>query len=309
MELTSKIFVAGSNGMVGSAIQRRLIENGYNNILSPVSSELNLEDTVKVFDYFERHKPEYVFMAAARVGGIHANWTYPVDFLLRNLKIQNNVIEASHNNKIKKLLFLGSSCIYPKLAPQPIKETSLLTGPLENSNHPYAIAKISGIILCQSYHRQFQDNYISAMPTNMYGLNDNYHPENSHVIPGLIRRFHDMKIKGEPVVKVWGTGTPLREFLFADDLAEACLFLMKKYNSPEIINVGSEIEISITDLANEISKAVGFPGKIEFDSSKPDGTPRKVLDCKKIHDLGWKAKTSLQEGLKIAYRDFLSKNP
>lgn len=300
-----KILVAGSRGLVGSALIRQLEQNGFSNILKPTSSELDLRDNLQVRLYFEKHLPDIVFLAAAKVGGIIANSTLPVDFLIDNLKIQNNVIENSHNFKVKKLMFLGSSCIYPKMAQQPMAESELLNGYLESTNKPYAIAKITGIILCQSYAKQFGDRFISVMPTNLYGPNDNYHPEHSHVIPGLIRRFHQAKINNDSEVRVWGTGKPYREFLYSDDLAEACLFLMDTYESSDIINIGTGEEVSISDLAEIIKNAIGYKGQISYDSTKPDGTPRKLLDCSKIHSLGWKHSTPLSIGLKKAYADFL----
>lgn len=305
MELSSKIYVAGHRGMVGSAILRCLQKNGYKNLVFTSKQELDLMDTAQVNRFFEREKPEYVFLAAAKVGGIVANNTYPADFLYDNLMIQNNVIHAAYQYKVKKLLFLGSSCIYPKFAPQPIPEDSLLSGYLEPTNEAYAIAKIAGIKLCQAYHKQYGCNFISAMPTNMYGIGDNYHSENSHVLPALLRRFHEAKVGGKKEVAIWGSGKPLREFMFSDDLAEACYFLMQEYNDPALINVGTGEEITILDLAHLISKTVGYEGKIIFDSTKPDGTPRKLMDSSRLHALGYKHKTTLAEGVKRAYEDFL----
>ena len=308
MEKKSKIFVAGASGLVGSSLVRELQGQGFNNILKPTREELNLNNEGDVKKYFQLHKPEFVFVAAAKVGGIHANSTYPVQFLTDNLRIELNLIESAWEVRSQKLLFLGSSCIYPRLAKQPMLESELLNGPLEPTNSAYAIAKIAGIMLCQSYHRQYGANFISVMPTNLYGLNDNYHPENSHVIPGLIRRIHEAKINNLAEVVVWGTGKPLREFLFADDLANACVFLMKSYNSPEIINVGSEDEIQIGRLAELVAECVGYTGKICLDPTKPDGSPRKKVNCEKIFSLGWRPRVSLKEGLQISYRDFLLKD-
>lgn len=307
MEKNSKIFVAGASGLVGSAICRELKKQGYTNFITASHKELDLTNETQTEDFFKTKKPEYVFLAAAKVGGIHANNTFPADFIQDNLKIETNVISLSHKYDVQKLLFLGSSCIYPKMAPQPIQESSFLSGYLEATNLPYAIAKIAGVVLCQSYYRQYNRKFISAMPTNLYGYNDNYHPDGSHVIPGLIRRFHDCKVSAAPTITIWGTGTPLREFLFSDDLAEACLMLMKNYDAPEIINIGSAQEVSIAELAKLIQEVVGYNGKIVYDNSKPDGTPRKLLDSTKIKSLGWDAKTQLKEGLKIAYSDFLKK--
>lgn len=308
MDKNSKIYIAGHRGLVGSAIDRVLTKNGYNNILRKTHSELDLIDRGKVFNFFEKEKPEWVFLSAAKVGGIYANNTYPVDFLLYNLQIQNNIIEASFKYNVEKLMFLGSSCIYPKECPQPIKEEYLLSGYLESTNRPYALAKIAGIELCDAYNRQYNTNYIAVMPCNLYGINDNYHPENAHVIPMLIRRFHEAKINNLKETTIWGSGTPLREFMFSDDLAEACLYLMENKNHKDIgkfINIGSGKEVTIKELAELIKKVVGFEGNIVLDSSKPDGTMRKLLDVSKINSLGWKYKTELEEGLKIAYNDFL----
>ncbi len=304
-----KIHVAGHNGLVGSAIIRALTAKGYSNILTRDFSELDLCDNNKVFEFFNQEKPDWVFLAAAKVGGIYANSTYPVDFILDNLKIQNNIIEASYLNKVSKLLFLGSSCIYPKLAPQPLKEEYLLSSALEPTNEPYAIAKIAGIKLCSAMNKQHGTNFISAMPTNLYGINDNYHMENAHVIPMLMRRFHEAKLANAPQVTVWGTGTPKREFLFSDDLAEALIFLMENYNAVdigELINIGSGKENTIREIAFLIKEAVGYKGELIFDTSKPDGTPRKLLDVSKLSRLGWQYKTELAAGLKLAYNDFLT---
>lgn len=305
MEKEAKIFVAGHRGMVGSAIVRALEKEGYHHLIKRTSKELDLRDQSKVADFFAEEQPEYVFLAAAKVGGIVANNTYRADFLYENLMIQTNVIHQAYVQNVKKLLFLGSSCIYPKLAPQPLKEDYLLTGTLEPTNEPYAIAKIAGIKMCESYRAQYGCNFISAMPTNLYGVNDNYHPQNSHVLPALIRRFHEAKIAGLNEVSIWGTGSPLREFLYADDLGEACVFLMQNYNEEQFINVGVGEDISIRDLAYLVREIVGYSGELRFDTSKPDGTPRKLMDVDKIHALGWKHKISLQEGIALAYKDFL----
>jgi len=307
MQSTSKIYVAGHRGMVGSAILRSLETKGYTNLVFASSKELDLKDTPAVHEFFKREKPEYVFVAAAKVGGIYANDTYPADFLYDNLMIQNNVIHAAFEHKAKKLLFLGSSCIYPKMAEQPIKEESLLSGYLESTNEAYAIAKIAGIKLCQAYHKQHGSRFISAMPTNMYGYGDNYHPKNSHVLPALLRRFHEAKEANSPEVAIWGSGKPLREFMFSDDLAEACVFLMLNYENPQLINVGTGEEVAILELARLIGETVGYKGKITFDATKPDGTPRKLMDSSKLHALGFRHKVGLKEGLKKTYQDFLSK--
>ena len=308
MDLNSKIYVAGHRGMVGSAILRNLEKKGFRNLVYATSSELDLKDTQKVDRFFEKEKPEYVFVAAAKVGGIYANDTYPADFLYDNLMIQNNVIHAAFVNKVEKLLFLGSSCIYPKLAPQPIKEDSLLSGYLEPTNEAYAIAKIAGIKLCQAYHKQHGRRFISAMPTNMYGYGDNYHPQNSHVLPALLRRFHEAKVDNKPEVAIWGSGKPLREFMFSDDLAEACVFLVENYEDPQLINVGTGEEVSILELAKVIAEVVGYKGKITFDSTKPDGTPRKLMDSSRLHALGYKHKVSLREGIALTYKDYLTRS-
>jgi GDP-L-fucose synthase len=304
MDKQESIFVAGHKGLVGSAIVRALQAQGYQNLLLTSSKELDLRDQAQTFHFFQENQPKYVFLAAAKVGGIIANNTYRADFIYENLAIELNVIHAAHRFHTEKLLFLGSSCIYPKFAPQPLKESALLTGLLEPTNEPYAIAKIAGIKLCEAYMDQYGKRFISAMPTNMYGPNDNYHPENSHVIPGLIHRFHQAKINQLPQVVIWGTGSPLREFLYADDLAEACVYLMQHYEDREFINIGSGIEISILDLAKLIAKIVGYEGDIQADPSKPDGTPRKVMDVSKIHALGWSPKVDLEEGLRKAYQAY-----
>ena len=307
MNKDSKIYVAGHRGMVGSAITRRLQKEGYNNLVSADSSTLDLRNTVAVDEFFKEHEPEYVFLAAAKVGGILANNNFPADFLYENLMIQNNVIEASFRYNVEKLLFLGSSCIYPKLAPQPLHEDSLLSGYLESTNEAYAIAKIAGIKLCQAYHEQHGRRYISVMPTNLYGFGDNYHPQNSHVLPALLRRFHEAKENNLEEVIIWGTGSPLREFMFADDVGAACLFLMQRYESPQIINVGTGEEVTILELAKIIADTVGFKGRIGFDKTKPDGTPRKLMDSSRLHSLGFHHQTSLKEGIAITYEDFLNK--
>ena len=307
MEKSAKIYIAGHRGMVGSAIYRKLIQEGYSNIITRTSAELDLRDQQAVTEFFNHEKPDYVFLAAAKVGGIVANNTYRADFLYENLAIQNNVIHQAYKNDVKKLMFLGSSCIYPKLAPQPLKEEYLLTGLLEETNEPYAIAKIAGIKMCDAYRDQYQSNFISVMPTNLYGYNDNYHPQNSHVMPALIRKFHEAKVNGTPEVVVWGSGSPMREFLFADDLADACYFLMENYNESHLINIGTGVDLTIKDLALLIKKVVGYEGELTFDSTKPDGTPRKLMDVSKLHDLGWKHQIELEEGIKLAYQDFLEK--
>ncbi len=307
MEKKDKIYVAGHRGMVGSAIYRKLQKEDYSNIITRRSDELDLRDQKAVATFFEEEKPDYVFLAAAKVGGIVANNTYRADFLYENLMIQNNIIHNSYLQGVKKLMFLGSSCIYPKMAPQPLKEEYLLTGPLEHTNEPYAIAKIAGIKMCDAYRDQYGCNFVSVMPTNLYGYNDNYHPENSHVLPALIRRFHEAKTSGTDKVVIWGTGSPKREFLFADDLAEACVSLMETYDEPNLINIGTGEDITIKELALIIKEITGFEGNIEFDSSKPDGTPRKLMDVSKLHSYGWKHTVELREGIKMAYSDFLSK--
>jgi GDP-L-fucose synthase len=306
LEKESKVYVAGHRGMVGSAIVRKLKMEGFSNLVLKTSSELDLRNQLQVSSFFKQEKPDYVFLAAAKVGGIIANNTYRADFLYENLAIQNNVIHDSYLNGVKKLMFLGSSCIYPKLAPQPMKEECLLTGLLEPTNEPYAIAKIAGIKMCEAYRDQYGCNFISVMPTNLYGYNDNYHPENSHVLPALIRRLHEAKINNAAEVTIWGSGTPRREFLFADDLAEACFFLMNNYNEKELINIGTGQDLTIHELALLIKSVVGFEGKLVFDTSKPDGTPRKLLDVSKLHNLGWSHNTSLDAGLKLTYINFLN---
>jgi GDP-L-fucose synthase len=307
MEKSAKIYIAGHRGMVGSAIYRKLEKEGYHNFITRISSELDLRSQQQTADFFEQEKPDYVFLAAAKVGGIVANDTYRAEFLYDNLQIQNNVIHNAYLNDVKKLMFLGSSCIYPKLAPQPLKEEYLLTGPLEPTNEPYAIAKIAGIKMCDAYRAQYGCNYISVMPTNLYGYNDNYDPQNSHVLPALIRRFHEAREQNAPSVTIWGTGSPKREFLFADDLAEACYYLMQHYNEEGLINIGTGEDISIKDLALLIKRIIGYEGEVNFDTSKPDGTPRKLMDVTKIHSKGWKHKIELEDGIKLAYNDFLNK--
>jgi GDP-L-fucose synthase len=308
MQKTSKIYVAGHRGMVGSAIVRKLEKEGYTNIITRTSDQLDLRNQQAVADFFATEKPEFVFLAAAKVGGIVANNTYRADFLYENLAIQNNVIHQSYVNGVSKLMFLGSSCIYPKLAPQPLKEEYLLTGLLEETNEPYAIAKIAGIKMCDAYRSQYGCNFISVMPTNLYGYNDNYHPQNSHVLPALIRKFDEAKRNGDATVTVWGSGSPKREFLFADDLAEACYFLMQTYNEANLINIGTGEDLSIKDLALLVKDVVGFEGDLLFDTTKPDGTPRKLMDVSKLHQQGWKHKVELREGLELAYQDYLKNN-
>lgn len=308
MEKSAKIYVAGHRGMVGSAIVRELKNLGYQNILVRTSSELDLRNQAAVEAFYAEEKPDYVFVSAAKVGGILANNTYRADFLYDNLSIQNNLIHFAHVYGVKKLLFLGSSCIYPKMAPQPLKEDCLLSGFLEPTNEPYAIAKITGIKMCEAYRDQYGCNFISAMPTNMYGPNDNYHPENSHVLPALIRKFHEAKVQGNDSVTVWGDGSPFREFLYADDLANALVYLMLNYNEKQFVNVGFGDEITIKDLALLIQKVVGFEGQLTFDTTKPNGTPRKLMDSSRLFATGWKPTTQLEDGIKLAYQDFLERN-
>lgn len=300
MNRSSRIYVAGHRGLVGSAILRRLESEGYTNLVVRTSKELDLTRQAEVEAFFQKERPEYVFLAAAKVGGILANNTYPADFIYNNIIIQANIIHASHQNKVRKLLFLGSSCIYPKHAPQPIREEYLLTGVLEPTNEPYAIAKIAGIKMCQSYNRQYARNFISVMPTNLYGPFDNFDLETSHVLPALIRKFHEAKAAMQPVV-LWGTGRPRREFLYIDDLADACVFLMKRYDGSEIVNIGVGEDISIAELATLVKEIAGYEGDIIYDTSKPDGTPRKLLDVSRLRSLGWKAKTGLREGIAKTY--------
>lgn len=304
MEKNARIYIAGHRGMVGSAILRKLREKGYSRFILRTSSELDLRDQRAVEEFFRQEKPEYVFLAAAKVGGILANNTYRAEFLHDNLVIQDNVIHQSYVNGVKKLLFLGSSCIYPKLASQPLKEESLLTGPLEPTNEPYAIAKITGIKMCDAYRAQYGCNFISVMPTNLYGPNDNYDLQHSHVLPALIRKFHEAKTANSPSVEIWGSGKPLREFMHADDLAAACCFLMLKYNEPGFINIGTGKDISIKELAGLIKGVTGYRGELQFDTSKPDGTPRKLLDVSRLHALGYRHQISLEEGIRQVYDDF-----
>ena len=306
MEKNAKIYVAGHRGMVGSAICRKLTQEGYHNLILRTSSELDLRDQLAVARFFQEEKPDYVFLAAAKVGGILANSIYRAEFIYDNLMIESNVIHSAYLSGVKKLLFLGSSCIYPKLAPQPLKEDYLLTGSLENSNEPYAIAKIAGIKLCDAYRAQYGCSFISVMPTNLYGPNDNYDLETSHVLPALIRKFHEAKINGLDEVSIWGTGKPMREFLHVDDLADACYFLMLNYNEPGLVNIGTGEDLDIEALARLIAEVIGFKGKLVFDNSKPDGTPRKLLDVSKLHVLGWKHKIDLKEGLENVYAQYAS---
>jgi GDP-L-fucose synthase len=326
MDLSAKIYVAGHRGLVGSAIVRNLVGRGYQNLLLRTHAELDLTDWDATWAFFESERPDYVFLAAAKVGGILANHAYPADFILENLSIQNHVIQAAFRTGVQRLLFLGSSCIYPKLAPQPLKESALLTGPLEPTNRAYALAKIAGIELCWSFNRQHGTQYLSAMPTNLYGPGDNYHPENSHVIPALLRKFHEAKVAGLPEVVVWGTGTPRREFLFSDDMADASIWLMNlpddRYQTllgsdevatgdfdPPLVNIGMGEDVTIAELATLIGQVVGYQGQLVFDTSKPDGTPRKLMDISRLKGLGWSPKTALEEGLRQAYADFMKHEP
>lgn len=303
MQKDSKIYIAGHRGMVGSAIVRNLKSKGYSNLIYKTSSELDLKNQAAVQAFFENEKPEYVVLAAAKVGGIQANNIYRADFIYENLMIEANVIHSAHENKVKKLLFLGSSCIYPKMAPQPLKEEYLLTDYLEPTNEPYAIAKIAGIKLCENYKRQYGDNFISAMPTNLYGPNDNYDLNNSHVLPALLRKFHTAKTNNLPQVEIWGSGSPKREFLHVDDLADACVFLLEGYEGDDWLNLGTGSDVSIKELALIIKKVVGYEGELIFDSSKPDGTPRKLMDVSKIHALGWEHQIELEEGIRMVYEE------
>jgi len=316
MELNAKIFVAGSNGLVGSALVRRLKAGGYTNLLTAEIDQLDLTNQAAVCDFFQQEQPEYVILAAAKVGGIHANNTYPAEFIYLNLMIQNNVIHSAYEAGVKRLLFLGSSCIYPKLAPQPMKEEHLLTGLLEPTNEPYAIAKIAGIKLCESYNRQYGTRFVAVMPTNLYGVGDNFHPENSHVMPALIRRFHEAKLAASDEVVVWGTGTPMREFLFVDDMADGCVFVLNledallkehllSYPKPCFVNLGTGIDVTIRELAETVREVVGYQGRLEFDPTKPDGTPRKLQDVSRMKALGWEAKIMLREGIERTYAWFL----
>ncbi len=306
MNKDSKIYIAGHRGMVGSAIARKLQKEGYTNIITRTSKELDLRNQQAVADFFAKEKPEYVFLAAAKVGGIVANNTYRADFIYENMMIQNNIIHQSYLNGVKKLMFLGSSCIYPKMAPQPLREEYLLTGLLEPTNEPYAIAKIAGIKMCDAYRSQYGCNFISVMPTNLYGSNDNYDLNNSHVLPALIRKFHTAKKETLPNVEIWGTGSPLREFLHAEDLADACYFLMQNYNESGLVNIGVGEDISIKDLALLVKKIVGYNGELKFDTTKPDGTPRKLMDVTKLHSLGWNHKINLEEGIRAVYEEVKS---
>lgn len=305
MKKNSKIYIAGHNGLVGSAIKRNLEKRGYHNLFFKTKKELDLLNGLKVKNFFEKEKPEYIFLAAAKVGGILANDTYPADFIFQNLQIQNNIIYNAWKYKAKKLLFLGSSCIYPKLCSQPIKEEYFLSGQLEKTNEAYAIAKIAGIKMCQSFNQQYKTNFISLMPTNLYGPNDNFDLKSSHVLPAMIRKFHEAKIRNKKEVVLWGTGKPKREFLFIDDLADACVHLMNKYNESEIVNIGTGEDLSIGELAEKIENIIGFSGNIKWDVSKPDGTPRKLLDVSRLHKTGWRHKISLDEGIKMTYEWFL----
>jgi len=306
MNKTDKIFVAGHRGMVGSAIFRKLKQEGFNNLLLRTSDELDLRNQEQVNAFFETERPDFVFLAAAKVGGIMANNVFRADFLYDNLMIQSNCIHASWKSGVKKLMFLGSSCIYPKMAPQPLKEEYLLSGELEPTNEPYAIAKITGIKMCDAYRSQYGCHFISVMPTNLYGPNDNYDQNNSHVLPALIRKFHEARMRNDPYVTIWGSGTPMREFLYADDLADACSFLMQEFDKPGFINIGYGEDISILDLARLIKKITGYAGEIKNDPTKPDGTPRKLLDVSKLTEMGWRPKTKLEEGIHLAYQDFLN---
>jgi GDP-L-fucose synthase len=305
MNKSSKIYVAGHKGMAGSAIVRRLNSEGYNNLIFRTSSQLDLRNQAAVAQFFEETKAEYVFLAAAKVGGIYSNNKYRGEFLYDNLMIQSNIIHSSYINSVKKLMFLGSSCIYPKMAPQPLKEEYLLSGTLEPTNEPYAVAKIAGLKMCEAYRDQYGCNFISVMPTNLYGPNDNYHPENSHVLPALIRKFHEAKIANQPTVSVWGTGNALREFLHVDDFADACVFLMQNYDEKNFVNIGQGKDISIRSLAELIKHITGFNGKIAFDATKPDGTPRKLMDISKLKSLGWKPKIELEKGVESVYKDYV----
>lgn len=305
MDKNSKVYVAGHKGLVGSAIVRNLQEKGYTNIIYRTHSELDLTNQEAVRRFFEEEKPEYVYLAAAKVGGINANNIYPADFIYENLMIQNNVIKAAHDFGVKKLLFLGSTCIYPKMAPQPIKEEYLLTGALEPTNEAYAVAKIAGLEMCKFFKRQYGDNFISCMPTNLYGPNDNFDLNNSHVMPALIRKFHEAKVNNAEKVEVWGTGTPLREFLYVDDMADACVFLMENYDGEEHVNIGTGEEVSIRQLAEIVKEVVGFEGDLVFNTEMPDGTPRKLTTVEKLNGLGWKHKVNLNQGVKLAYEWFV----
>lgn len=305
MKSTDKIYIAGHRGMVGSAIVRILEAEGFTNLIYRTSSELNLTRQADVENFFATEKPDYVFLAAAKVGGIHANSTYPAQFIYENMMIESNIIHSAYENNVKKLLFLGSSCIFPKLAPQPLKEDYLLSGSLEDTNEAYAVAKIAGLKLCEFYKQQYGCNFISAMPCNLYGTGDNYHPENSHVIPALIRKFHEAKESNAKSVELWGTGTPLREFLHVDDMAKACLYLMENYDGLQFVNVGYGEDLPISELAKIVQETVGFQGKTIYNTNMPDGTPKKLLDCSKLFNLGFKPEISLRDGLKLVYDDYL----
>lgn len=307
MQIDKKIYIAGHRGMVGGAILNNLQNKGFKNIVTRSSAELDLRNQLAINNFFTIEKPDYVFLAAAKVGGIQANNTFRADFLYDNLLIEANIIHAAAQNSVNKLLFLGSSCIYPKFAPQPLKEEYMLTGALESTNEPYAIAKIAGIKLCEAYHDQYGCNFISVMPTNLYGKGDNYDLNNSHVLPALLRKMHEAKISNAKDVVIWGSGTPKREFLFADDLAEACTFLMDNYNGKELVNIGTGHDLSISALAGTIQRILGFEGNLVFDASKPDGTPRKLMDVSKLHAMGWKHTTELEQGIRLAYKDFLAR--
>ena len=308
MDKQAKIFVAGHRGMVGSAIVRRLQQAGYTNVLTRTRHELDLLNQQAVHDFMQAERPDYVFIAAAKVGGIQANNVYRAEFLYQNLVIETHLIHAAHTAGVQRLMFLGSSCIYPKLAPQPLKEDCLLTGPLEPTNEPYAIAKIAGIKLCEAYNDQYGRQYISVMPTNLYGPNDNYDLNNSHVLPALIRKAHEAKQRGDASLVVWGTGTPMREFLYADDLADACVYLMEQGYDGPLVNIGTGTDVTIRELAETVVKVVGFAGNLTFDSTKPDGTPRKLMDVSRLNGLGWKARTALEDGIALAYADFLQRH-
>jgi GDP-L-fucose synthase len=308
MNKDSKIYIAGHKGLVGSAILRHLQDNGYLNLVYKTHDELDLTDQAKVHNFFKTEKPQFVYLVAARVGGIYANNTYPADFLYENLAIETNILHAAHQHGVKKLLFTGSNCVYPKFAPQPIKEDSLLTGPLEPTNEPYAVAKIAGIIMCKSYHRQFGDNFFSVMPVNLYGINDNFNLENGHLLPSLIRKAHEAKINNAAYMQVWGTGTVKREVMYVDDLADCCTFLMHNYEGEDLINIGSGQEYTIREIAEIIKNVVGFRGEIKFNPDYPDGTPRKILDSSKVKELGWNAITPFELGIKRVYEWFVSSN-
>lgn len=308
MDQNAKIFVAGHRGMVGSAIVRRLQQAGYQNVITRSRQELDLLNQQAVHDFLREEKPDYLFIAAAKVGGIQANNIYRADFIYQNLMIEANLIHGAHLAGVQKLMFLGSSCIYPKMAPQPMSEEALLTGPLEPTNEPYAIAKIAGIKMCEAYNAQYGRTYISVMPTNLYGINDNYDLNNSHVLPALIRKTHEAKVRGDKELIVWGTGTPMREFLYADDLADACVFLMEQEYSGPLVNIGTGTDVTIRELAETVTRVLGFAGDLTFDASKPDGTPRKLMDVSRLTQLGWRASTRLEDGIRLAYQDFLKRH-